>query len=374
MSKEIVLESSIQRSPRVMQIEGMFDIDVAEKSVTHIPFDIPDLDGRDWNVGLIVGPSGAGKTTVAKNMFGKELDALDQMVWGKDTSIVDDFPKDMTIKDITALLSSVGFSSPPAWLRSFEQLSNGEKFRVSMARLLAEQKELAVVDEFTSVVDRTVAQIGSHAIAKTVRSRGQKMVAVTCHYDVEDWLQPDWIFEPATGKFSWGSVQPRPQVNLKIIRSTHEAWKWFSRHHYLDHNLVKNAAVFVALINDQPAALCAILPLPHAQLKNAWRISRLVILPDFQGIGLAGVFTRVLCGAYKQLGRSVYITTSHPALIHSFNRSSDWVMARKPSRVGRPGSTSKLGPSLKTISTNRITAGFKFAGEKDDRLVSLVAY
>ena len=43
----------------------------------------------------------------------------------------------------------------------------------------------AVFDEYTSVVDRTVAQIGTAALAKTVRARGQQFVAVTCHEDVD---------------------------------------------------------------------------------------------------------------------------------------------------------------------------------------------
>ncbi len=82
----------------------------------------------------------------------------------------------MAIKEITALLSSVGFSSPLAWLRPFEGLSIGERFRVTMARALAETRDLTVIDELTSVVDRTVAQIGSAAIAKTVRRRQPRNV------------------------------------------------------------------------------------------------------------------------------------------------------------------------------------------------------
>ena len=60
------------------------------------------------------------------------------------------------------------------WLRPFHVLSNGEQFRATIARALAESakgRELVVIDEFTSVVDRTVAQIGSAAIAKTIRRR-----------------------------------------------------------------------------------------------------------------------------------------------------------------------------------------------------------
>jgi ABC-type lipoprotein export system ATPase subunit/predicted acetyltransferase len=368
----INLVSDIKRTPRVMQIEGMFDIDAKQKSITSVPLNFPDLNERDWNIGLIVGPSGAGKTTVAKNLFNQELEALEKMEWIPDTSVVDNFPKNMTIKDITELLSSVGFSSPPAWLRAYQQLSNGEKFRVSMARLLAEQKDLAVVDEFTSVVDRTVAQIGSYAIGKTIRKRNQKFVAVTCHYDVEDWLQPDWVYQPATGEFFWGSLRPRPNIGIEIIKSNHASWKYFSRHHYLDHDLNKAAAVYVVLINNQPAGLCAILPLPHGHLQHAWRISRLVILPDFQGIGLAHKFINLIGGAYKRIGRSLYITTSHPALMHGLNNSKEWSVTRKPSRVARPGVSSKIDAGRTSISNKRITTGFKYVGSVNDELNKII--
>ncbi len=97
---------------------------------------------------------------------------------------------------------ALGFSSPPAWLRPFHLLSNGEQFRVTLARALAEMPELAVVDEFTSVVDRTVARIGSGAISRAVRRSGRRLVAVTCHYDVLPWLEPDWVLDMADGSSS----------------------------------------------------------------------------------------------------------------------------------------------------------------------------
>ena len=85
---------------------------------------------------------------------------------------------DGSFKDIVELLSSIGFSSPPAWLRPFPVLSTGQQFRALLARLLAEAAgELVVCDEFTSVVDRTVAQVGSAALARTVRQRGQQFIA-----------------------------------------------------------------------------------------------------------------------------------------------------------------------------------------------------
>ena len=367
----IKLTSSIKRSPRVMQLEGMFDLQAAEYSVTEIQNTIPELGTREWNIGLIVGPSGAGKTTIAKEMFGKELTQTEKMKWDKDSAVIDNFPTDLPIREVTELLSSVGFSSPPAWLRPFEHLSNGEKFRVTMARVLAESKEVAVVDEFTSVIDRTVAQIGSAAIAKTVRARGQKFVAVACHYDIEDWLQPDWIYQPHIGKFTWGSVQPRPQVEVEVIWAKYEAWHLFSKHHYLTADLNKSAQIYVGLINDQPAVLTAILPLINANIKNARRISRTVVLPDYQGIGLGNKFVDAVCAGLAAQGLSTYTTTSHPARVRALNKSKNWEMTREPSRVAQRGKTSSITGRL-GLSRSRITTGFKYAGQPNEEIAKVL--
>src|SRR5207253_2407197 len=128
-----------------------------------------------------------------------------RLAWSESLSVLDAFPDSLPIKDVVSLLSAVGFSSPPAWLRPFHVLSTGQQFRVTLARLLAEAKvttpasivagqdhasatapNLVVFDEYSSVVDRTVAQIGSAAVSKVIRQRDQQFVAVTCHEDVED--------------------------------------------------------------------------------------------------------------------------------------------------------------------------------------------
>lgn len=208
----ILRQCPIVRSPRVLQLEGLFDVPPAAHSEERWDADLP-LDDREWSIGLIVGPSGAGKTMIAREVFGAAV--VTGFEWPTDRSVVDGFPTAMSIKEVTTLLSSVGFSSPPAWLRPFHVLSTGQQFRVTLARALAEQPTLCVIDEFTSVVDRIVAQIGSAAVAKSVRRAGRRFVAVTCHYDVLSGCNRTGCVSPTWRASSGGSFNDaHPLISL----------------------------------------------------------------------------------------------------------------------------------------------------------------
>ncbi len=123
---------------------------------------------------------------------------------------------DLETGEVTKALASVGFASPPDWLKSYDCLSQGEKMRVDISRALCLNKELIVFDEFTSVVDREIAKVSAFAISKAVRRSAKKFIAVTCHYDVVDWLDPDWVLCTDTMEFSQKKEAGRP-LNSKFI-------------------------------------------------------------------------------------------------------------------------------------------------------------
>ena len=358
----IVRESNIIKTPRVMQLEGIFDVPPSDKSAEQwtVNLNLPDA----WNVGLIVGASGSGKTTVARELFGSNI--VTGFEWSKDKSILDDFPKTMSIKEICDLLSSVGFSSPPSWVRPFHVLSNGEQFRVNMARTLAENKDLAVVDEFTSVVDRTVAQIGSAAIQKTVRKRNQKFIAVSCHYDIAEWLEPDWIYQPATDELTVGRSLQRPKIHLEIKRVHSSAWQLFRKHHYLNTSLNTSAVCFCAFWNGVPVAFTAVLHFPHPVRKNTKREHRTVCLPDYQGVGIGNAMSAYIGAMCRSLGFSFLSTTSHPGMIKARAKSKLWKMTKAP-KTNSNGGSNPIASLAKTYADLRYTAAFEYIGQALDK-------
>lgn len=353
----IVRKSSIKRTPRVQQLEGMFDVPPAKERAQSWNVKLP-LD-KPWNVGLIVGPSGSGKTTIARELFGDSF--VTDWTWPKDRSLIDGFPAELSISEIVSILSSIGFSSPPSWLKPFHVLSNGEQFRVNLARTLAEKPELAVIDEFSSVVDRTVAQIGSHAVAKAVRASQRKLIAVTCHYDVEEWLQPDWRYDVARDQFDWRCLRRRPEIQLRIRRvAGPDYWPQFRQHHYLSSNLHPGAVCFMAEIDGRPAAFTAVLSQPSRR-GGFWREHRTVCMPDFQGCGIGNAMSEFVASLYASTGKRYQSTTSHPAMIRHRSRSPLWRMVRSPSFANFSASA-KMAALLNTVSATCMTTAFRYVG------------
>lgn len=184
----IVKKSDIDKTFRVAKIMGDFDVQIEHSNENFVGnIELP----KKWNIGVIVGASGTGKSTIAKELF-KDTYIKDYEYKAK--SVVDDMPKNKNVEEITKMFYSVGFGSVPSWLKPYSVLSNGEKMRVDLARALLENDEICF-DEFTSVVDRNVAQTACIAINKAVKHQNKKFVAVSCHYDIIEWLQPDWIFD-----------------------------------------------------------------------------------------------------------------------------------------------------------------------------------
>jgi ABC-type nitrate/sulfonate/bicarbonate transport system ATPase subunit/predicted acetyltransferase len=347
----IVRESKPSKTFRVASVIGKFDLP-SEHIVETFNGDIDLSD--EWQIGLIVGKSGTGKTTIAKELFPDAYITNFQYI---EQSILDDMPKNKSVEEITSAFNAVGFSSPPSWLKPYTALSNGQKMRVDLANAILSDNDLFVFDEFTSVVDRNVAQIGSFAMQKAIRKTDKKFIAVTCHFDVEDWLLPDWVFDTDTMTFRKceGQKKNRPEIKFEIFSTADKSiWKMFAKHHYLSHTHNNAANVYLALINDNIAGYLSVLHFPHPKAKNIKKVHRLVILPDYQGAGFGIKFLNEIGNLYKKQRDRFTIMTSAPSLIHALKKNNQWNCIR----YGRVSEV-KNGVLEGTTSKNRITASFE---------------
>lgn len=185
-------------SYRAQRVKSLFNAE--DGSSFKLSANIP-IEDMEWGIGLIVGTSGSGKTSIGKQIFGENKIYDLYKDWEFDKPIVDCIAPNEDFNAVTGALASVGLGDVPSWLRPFHALSNGQQFRAGLARLVTEAPDEVVVDEFTSVVDRQIAKIGALAFSKAWRkNKGKKVVLLSCHYDVAEWLQPDWIYNVNTGE------------------------------------------------------------------------------------------------------------------------------------------------------------------------------
>ncbi|TWT96764.1 hypothetical protein Pla108_25380 [Botrimarina colliarenosi] len=358
----VEVECPVHDSFRVQQIAGMFDVPLGDHASETFAVELPERD-EEWSIGLIVGPSGSGKSTVARQAFGEGLYVPAD--WPADRAVVDCFGE-IPVRKVVELFTAVGFGSPPSWVKPYAVLSGGERFRCDLARALAASCDTpgAVVafDEFTSVVDRNVARICSAAIAKQIR-RGvipARFVAVTCHYDVAEWLEPDWVLDMATGQLTRRRLR-RPSIELEVHRCRLEAWRLFVRHHYLSGSLARQARCYLATWNGEPVSFAATLPI-IAQ-KGRRRFSRIVTLPDYQGIGIGMRFVEAVAALHLAEGFRINVTSSHPALIGHCQRSPDWrTVAVK--KTGQSATRTSSAFTAYRNSAGRAVVSFEYLGSE----------
>lgn len=303
----------IENDEITKELSQSFDYEFTGESSFALPKlpKIPD----NFGIGLIVGASGSGKSSLLE-LFGKE----EFIEWNPNKAICSQFE---SATDAQERLSSVGFNSIPSWMRPYHVLSTGEKFRADLAKRL---KNNAVIDEFTSVVDRNVAKSCSYAIRRYIDKKELKnIVFATCHYDIVDWLQPDWVFDTNTSRLTVGrgSLQ-RPTIELEILPCSTEAWSMFSKHHYLTANIHKAAQCWLAIWDGVVVGFASTIPFPSGSFKNAWRGHRTVVLPDFQGLGLGVRISDAIGEIYRHHGRRYFSKTANIRLGEYRNSSENW--------------------------------------------------
>lgn len=341
--------------------------------------DLP-IDDNEWGLGLVVGPSGSGKTSIGKKILGAEA-FYDQVEWPEEIPVIDAITPDADFDTVTGALSSVGLGSVPAWLRPYHSLSNGEQFRANLARVISELPPAVVIDEFTSVVDRQVAKVGAYAFSKAwKKKRAGKCVLLSCHYDIIDWLEPDWVYDLATGQYQGRSLWRRPKIKLEIHRTDWSYWKMFEPHHYLKAANMIAGFPYVASIGGKPIAHIGFSTRPG--MKEA-RCARFVVMPEYQGCGVGIHFLNHVCelwlrgdNRYKKPMRTT-INTSHPGLCASLRKSELWrqynakmygankKQAAKNLRKGNGGAdTGRVGRSVGFGGHFRSTQGFRYYGEQ----------
>lgn len=191
---KITLRSEIVNDKYTEYLYKHYDIQTKDYTATDVPLipqdDWGKMNSGEWNILLICGKSGSGKSTLLK-----EIGTPPKLEYDYTKAVVSQFPN-LDEEEVCDLLCGVGLSSVPTWLRKPQELSNGERARLDLCMSLYRAREagIALIDEFSSVVNRDVAKSMSYALQRYVRQKKLKVVICSCHFDIIEWLTPDYIF------------------------------------------------------------------------------------------------------------------------------------------------------------------------------------
>jgi GNAT superfamily N-acetyltransferase len=151
-------------------------------------------------------------------------------------------------------------------------------------------------------------------------------VLLSCHYDILNWLEPDWVFDTKTGRFSGGRLR-RPSFELEIWQTDWRYWPLFEPHHYLKLPHMIAATNYVGTVEGELVSHVAVATRPG--LREA-RACRLVVMPEWQGAGVGLRFLNAVCELWLA-GNNRYsiplqtlFHTSHPGLAAGLRRDPKW--------------------------------------------------
>ena len=202
---------------------------------------------------------------------------------------------------------------------------------------------ISTIDEFTSVVDRDTAKSLAYSVRKYYDQRGttEPLYIASCHRDIIDWLDPEWVYDTDLQKldnrrspFRMGS---RPELVLTIRGTSPEMWRYFSKNHYLDTSMSRSVHCYVGLLGDKPIAFHAAIHSTNRDIHSYWRGHRTVVLPEFQGMGIGTAFSDAIAEMYVSRGMRYFSKTAHPSFGEHREKSSLW-RATSTNRKSRKGS------------------------------------
>lgn len=315
------------------------------------PYKIPESLPKTFTLGVIVGASGTGKSTLLKQ-FGETKTPQ----WDNNKTIASHFANPV---DANERLAAAGLMSVPDWVKPYNVLSNGQKFRADLARQLGNN---AIIDEYTSVVDRNVAKAASVGLARFARKNNvQNIVLATVHRDVLEYLEPDWIIDTDRGEWTSGRWLHRPELVFTIHPAERKVWEYFADHHYLSESLNKSSRCYVAVWENQLVGFVATLAHPSGTIKDAFREHRIVIHPDYQGLGLGPRLSEAVAQMYVDEGKRYFSKTSHPRLGGYRDQSDKWKPTSK-NHMRRTDGKNLDGKLRWAIDPNRWSYSHEYVG------------
>lgn len=322
---------------------------------TEPEINMPDLKELKGII-LLVGSSGSGKSTILRHNGYIEPKEYDM-----ETELIDQFS---SIENAEKFMISAGLRSIPCWFRPPKHISNGERARFDIAMNL--DRGNLFIDEFTSIVDRNTAKSLSVSIRKHFDKLGGNLIVATPHRDVIDWLCPNHIYDTDKQEFLKDLPFRRPELQLTIEPTTKQDWIYFKKHHYLNTDLKGGIHCYIAKINNEKVGFISVMHMTGRDIKSFWRESRLVVLPEWQGLNIGKILSDSIAEEYGSRGYRYFSKTAHPVLGEYRENSNSW--------KGTSTNKKKRTSYIKTNGEARVTKGFGKTAESIIRDANRLTY
>ena len=184
--------TEVERSERVLEIAEAFGLGLDDKEF--VVFDHQPLDIEQGAVVYITGQSGSGKSTVLVELAGQmaaaglkvaNIDKIELL----DKPLIDQIGRDTS--EALNLLSIAGLNDAYLFIRKPAELSDGQRYRFRLAKVIESGAQVWIADEFLAVLDRTTAKVIAFNLQRTARKLGATLMVATTHTDMVQDLAPD---------------------------------------------------------------------------------------------------------------------------------------------------------------------------------------
>jgi len=335
-------------------------------------------DNVELKIGLkdivyITGDSGSGKSVLLKAL---ERDIKEEM--GLSCININDILPDSgkplietvgeTFEEGLELLSRVGLNDAFLFLRSFEQLSDGQKYRYKIAKMMESKAQFWIMDEAMATLDRDTAKIVAYNLQKLARQQGKAVLAATTHTDLLGDLNPSVHIHKRFGKeicVVYYTNQLAKECSLvkemHVEKGSTEDWRKLAGFHYRSHKIVAPRQIFCLKRGDElcgvivycyppPTCFGRRLVLPKMSMKELNEklsiISRVVVHPKYRTIGLG---VKLVCETLAKAG-TPYVEM--PAVMAKYNPFAEKAGMQKIAEQPPSKKALKIAQVLSELSFN----------------------
>jgi ABC-type ATPase with predicted acetyltransferase domain len=309
----ISYETHTKPTPRTLVVAEAFGLGIDEAQTFKVLDAELKISPKD--IVYITGDSGSGKSVLLRAI---RADLGDE---GIDLSEVQVDPEKPLIETIGAtveegleLLSRVGLNDAFLFLRTFSQLSDGQKYRYRIGKLIESGKQWWLMDEFCACLDRDTAKIIAFNLQKIARQQGKAVIIATTHTDLFEDLNPSVLVNKRFGEEIQIKYYPNDASTecslvreMRVEEGSRADWEKLCCFHYRGHQVAVPRKIFRLMRNDElcgvivysyPPPACygrrQVLPRMTIQEMNKQLsiINRVVIHPKYRTIGLGAKLIR----------------------------------------------------------------------------------